>query len=134
MKIEVGTSSEAITESIRVRTRTRYVSERSDPQKGLYFFAYTIAISNEGSQAAQLKSRHWIIKDANGKLDEVKGPGVVGEFPYLQEGDSYEYTSFCVLATTMGSMKGSYQFTRPDGTEFDVAIAEFQLVLPGTLN
>ena len=134
MEMKVGFSSEAVTKSIRVHTRTRYVSEQSNPERHHYFFAYTIVISNEGPEAAQLRSRHWIIKDANGKLDEVRGAGVVGDFPHLEESESYEYTSFCVLATATGTMKGSYQFTRLNGEEFDVAIAEFRLAVPGIFN
>ena len=134
MALIVGSSSEAVTQSIRVHTQAKYVPEQSDPEKNHYLFAYTITISNEGPEPAQLKSRHWIIKDLTGKIEEVKGAGVVGDFPYLVNGESYEYTSFCVLATATATMKGSYQFTRPDGEEFDVDIAAFRLAIPGMLN
>lgn len=134
MELIVGSSSQAVTKSIRVHTQSRYVPEQSNPQEHHYFFAYTIVISNDGPEPAQLRSRHWIIKDANGKLDEVKGPGVVGDFPHLEEDESYKYTSFCNLVTAMGTMKGSYLFTRLNGEEFDVAIAEFRLAIPGIFN
>ena len=134
MEAIIGSSSEAVTKSIRVHAQSRYVSEQSNPKSHRYFFAYTIVISNEGPEPARLRSRHWIIRDARGEIDEVKGPGVVGDYPRLEEGESYEYTSFCVLATPTGTMKGSYQFTRPNGEEFDVAIAEFRLVIPAILN
>ena len=134
MAVNIGSSSEAVTESIRIHTQSQYVSEQSNPKKHHYFFAYTIVISNEGPEPAQLKSRHWIIKNANGEIDEVIGQGVVGDFPRLEEGQSYEYTSFCVLATPTGTMKGTYQFTRDGGEKFDVAIAEFRLIMPAILN
>lgn len=134
MKVKIGSSSEAVTKSIRVHAQTKYISEQSDPQSHRYFFAYTIVISNEGPEPARLRSRHWIINDASGGIEEVKGPGVVGDYPHLEEGESYKYTSFCVLSTSTGTMKGNYQFTRPSGEEFDVAIAEFRLVVPGILN
>ena len=134
MAVNIGSNSEAVTESIRIHTQSRYVSEQSNPKKCHYFFAYTIVISNEGAEPAQLKSRHWIIKDAKGEVDEVIGPGVVGDFPHLEKGESYEYTSFCILATPTGTMKGTYRFTRDDGEEFDVTIWEFRLVVPAMLN
>jgi len=134
MVVNIGSSSEAVTESIRIHTQSRYVSEQSNPQKHHYFFAYTIVISNEGPEPAQLKSRHWIIKNAKGEIDEVIGQGVVGDFPRLEKGESYEYTSFCILATPTGTMKGTYQFTRDGGEKFDVAIAEFRLIMPAILN
>ena len=126
--------SEAVTESVRVLTQSRYIAERSSPQQQRYFFAYTIVISNEGPEPARLDSREWIIQDARGHIEKVNGPGVVGEFPRLETGESYEYTSFCILATPSGSMRGSYQFTRDHGEKFDVAIAEFRLVTPAILN
>ena len=134
MQVNTGHGSEAVTKSIRVRAQPQYVPEQSDAQSHRYFFAYTIVISNEGAEPARLRSRHWIISNALGGIEEVKGPGVVGDFPHLKEGESYKYTSYCVLSTTTGTMKGTYQFARPSGEEFDVAIAEFRLVVPGILN
>ena len=90
--------------------------------------------SNEGTEAAQLKSRHWIITDGNGKVEEVRGPGVVGQQPVLRAGEHFEYTSGCVLETPRGTMQGTYQMQRPDGSMFDAEIASFQLAMPHTLN
>jgi ApaG protein len=97
-------------------------------------FAYTVQIANEGTEPAQLRTRHWIITDGDGKVEEVRGPGVVGKQPLLRPGDRFEYTSGCVLETPKGEMRGSYRMARPDGREFDAAIAPFLLVLPYTLN
>jgi ApaG protein len=97
-------------------------------------FAYTVTIANEGSAPAQLRSRHWLITDGTGRVEEVRGPGVVGQQPFLNPGDSFEYTSGCVLTTPRGEMRGTYQMHRPDGREFDARIAPFSLALPMTLN
>ncbi len=99
-----------------------------------YVFAYSIRIENEGSAPAQLRSRHWIITDATGKVEEVRGPGVVGEQPRLGPGEHFEYTSGCVLSTPRGEMRGTYQMQRADGSTFDAAIATFELAMPYTLN
>ena len=103
------TNSEEITEGIRVSVRARYSAEHSDPIHNQWFFLYTIQISNESEQSCQLISRHWIIRDATGRTEEVRGPGVVGEQPQLNPGESFEYTSGCPLPTPYGSMEGIYQ-------------------------
>ena len=112
----------------------RFLSEQSDPDKGQYLFAYTIRIVNSGQTVAQLISRHWIITDANQHVEEVRGPGVVGEQPRLAPGEAFEYTSGCPLPTPFGSMRGTYQCVAEDGTEFEVPIAEFLLSVPRTLH
>jgi ApaG protein len=126
--------SNAITNGIRVTVSSSYVAAQSAPKAKRYVFAYTVRISNEGTETAQLKSRHWIITDGNGKVEQVRGPGVVGEQPTLRPGDHFEYTSGCVLETPRGSMHGSYQMVRADGSQFDATIAPFSLSLPYTLN
>lgn len=117
-----------------VRVQVRYVAEQSDPEADVYLFAYTIRVHNSGDVRAQLISRHWIITDGNGKVEEVRGPGVVGEQPRLAPGESFEYTSGCPLATPVGTMRGSYLCVAADGTEFDVPIEEFVLSIPGKLH
>jgi len=112
----------------------RFLAEQSDPENDKYLFAYTIRIVNSGNIAAQLLSRHWIITDAHQHVEEVKGPGVVGEQPKLAPGEAFEYTSGCPLPTPHGSMRGSYQCVAADGTEFEVPIAEFLLSIPRTLH
>ena len=126
--------SNAITNGIRVTVSSNYIPAQSAPKARRYVFAYTVRIANEGTEAAQLKSRHWIITDGNGKVEEVRGPGVVGEQPMLKPGDNFEYTSGCVLETPRGSMEGTYQMVRADGSEFDATIAPFSLMLPYSLN
>jgi ApaG protein len=126
--------SNAITNGIRVTVSSNYIPAQSAPKARRYVFAYTVRIANEGTEAAQLKSRHWIITDGNGKVEEVRGPGVVGEQPMLRPGEHFEYTSGCVLETPRGSMEGAYQMVRADGTEFDATIAPFALMLPYSLN
>jgi ApaG protein len=127
-------NSNAVTDGIRVSVNAVYVVEQSAPRSRRYVFAYTVHISNEGSVSAQLRTRHWIITDGNGKVEEVKGPGVVGQQPSLGPGEHFEYTSGCVLQTPRGEMRGTYQMHRPDGTKFDATIAPFVLALPHTLN
>jgi ApaG protein len=126
--------SNAVTEGIRVRVRSQYIAEQSVPLAHRYVFAYTVRIENEGAEPAQLRTRHWIITDGAGKVEEVRGPGVVGQTPYLRPGQHFEYTSGCVLQTPRGEMKGSYQMYRPDGHMFDARIAPFLLALPHSLN
>jgi len=126
--------SNAVTSGIRVLVRSEYRSDRSAPSAGRYLFTYTVRISNEGDRTAKLVSRHWIITDARGESEEVKGEGVVGQQPLLKAGDSFEYTSFCILKTPHGSMRGTYQMVREDGFLFDARIAPFSLVVPGALN
>lgn len=119
---------------IAVKTRTVYIADQSDPGNDRYVFAYTISITNQGSVAAQLVSRHWIITDAANKVQEVRGKGVVGEQPHLKPGESFEYTSGSAIATPVGTMRGTYQMVADDGTEFDAAIPEFTLSMPRVLH
>jgi ApaG protein len=123
-----------VTEGIRVTVTSVYVPEQSAPSNKRYVFAYTVKIMNEGAEPAQLRTRHWVITDGNGKIEEVRGPGVVGQQPFLRPGEHFEYTSGCVLQTARGEMRGTYQMHRADGREFDAAIAPFVLALPFTLN
>jgi ApaG protein len=127
-------SSEATTRGIRVHVVSSYVAERSAPEHDHWFFIYHVTISNEGTETAQLVSRHWIITDANGQVEEVKGPGVVGDQPTLKPGESYEYTSACPLSTPFGTMQGSYQMVTTDGVSFDAQIAPFSLAEPHAVN
>lgn len=112
----------------------RFLPEQSDPDNDKYLFAYTIRIVNSGQTTAQLISRHWVITDANQHVEEVRGPGVVGEQPRLAPGEAFEYTSGCPLPTPFGSMRGSYQCVAEDGTAFEVPIPEFLLSVPRTLH
>ena len=126
--------SAAVTEGIKVTVSSQYVPHQSVPQSKRYVFAYTVRIENSGELTAQLKSRHWVITDGNGKVEEVRGPGVVGQQPMLRPGEHFEYTSGCVLETPRGTMEGSYQMRCPDGRTFDARIAAFDLLLPYSLN
>jgi ApaG protein len=123
-------TSSAVTHGIRVTVQSLYLADQSSPEIERFVFAYTVAISNEGSRIAQLRTRHWIITDGKGEVEEVRGDGVVGEQPTLAPGESFQYTSGCVLATPIGEMRGSYQFVREDGTYFDATIAPFSLSTP----
>jgi len=120
--------------AITVAVATRFLDEQSAPDEGRYVFAYTIRIANGGEVAARLLSRHWLITDANGKVQEVRGDGVVGQQPWLKPGGEFEYTSGAVLETFCGQMKGSYQMLADDGTAFDAEIAPFALTIPRTLH
>lgn len=126
--------SDTTTRGIRVQVQSVYVEERSEPAQGYYFFAYRVQISNVGSETAQLLSREWIITDSDGQSERVQGLGVVGDQPVLLPGESYEYTSFCPLRTSMGSMQGSYTMQTERGEKFDAAIAPFTLAVPGVVN
>ncbi len=126
--------AEANKYEITIAVVTQYLPEQSDPDEDRYFFAYTITVTNTGETPVQLISRHWIITDANGKQEEVRGLGVVGHQPMLQPGESFEYTSGCPLPTPVGTMKGSYQMAAEDGTRFDAPISEFVLAMPRTLH
>ena len=119
---------------IVVSAEPRFLETESDLETGRYVFAYTITIRNAGKQAAKLVSRHWVITDGGGAVQEVRGPGVVGEQPLLQPGASFEYTSAAVIATPTGSMRGSYQMVAADGTHFDADIPEFTLSMPRVLH
>jgi ApaG protein len=123
-------TSVAETEGIRVRVQSRYLAELSSPQDDRYVFEYTITISNESPLTAQLRTRHWIITDGRGAVEEVRGDGVVGEQPRLQPGESFQYRSSCRLPTPIGTMHGTYRMWRDDGSYFDAVIAPFSLVLP----
>ena len=126
--------SEATSRGIRVRVQSVYVPERSDPRQQQWFFAYHVEISNHGTETAQLISRHWIITDADGHVEEVKGPGVVGEQPTLRPGESFEYTSACPLGTPFGTMRGTYHMVTESGAHFDAEIAPFTLSDPRAVN
>ncbi|MDP1708039.1 MAG: Co2+/Mg2+ efflux protein ApaG [Gammaproteobacteria bacterium] len=126
--------TEVAQHKIRVDVETTYISEQSMPEKQRFVFAYTITIQNLGSIAARLLTRHWVITDANGKTQEVRGEGVVGEQPYLLPGEGFQYTSGTLLETSFGSMQGSYQMLADDGTRFDAAIPPFTLSVPYTLH
>ena len=119
---------------IQVTVKSYYIKEQSDPDRELYVFAYTVNIENKGSIAAKLISRHWVITDADGKKQEVKGEGVIGEQPYLSPGASFEYTSGTHMDTPVGSMYGTYQMIADDGVNFDADIPAFTLALPKTLH
>ena len=123
-------SSEAITKNIRVRVRAQYDSSRSSPQQSQWFFLYTVNITNEGRDTVQLISRHWVITDGMGIVEEVRGPGVVGNQPVLAPGQSFEYTSGCPLTTPFGSMHGTYQMINQGDERFDIEIAPFTLTEP----
>jgi ApaG protein len=119
---------------INISVRTTYVDAQSEPEASRYVFAYTVTITNTGDIAAKLLTRHWIIRDANNKVQEVRGAGVVGEQPYLEPGMSFEYTSGTMLETPLGEMRGSYQMIADDGVEFDAEIPAFVLTTPRTLH
>ena len=126
--------SDTSTRGIRIQVESMYVEERSDPQESYFFFAYHVVISNTGSEPAQLISREWIITDSDGNVERVQGAGVVGETPLLEPGATFEYTSFCPLRTSMGSMQGGYMMRLTDGETFRAEIAPFTLAVPGVVN
>jgi ApaG protein len=117
-----------------VTAAPQYLAEQSDPEDDKYLFAYTITVANTGEVPAQLLSRHWIITDANGEVEEVRGEGVVGEQPVLQPGEAFRYTSGCPLPTPIGSMRGTYHCVAEDGTRFEVTVPEFVLAGPRVLH
>jgi ApaG protein len=119
---------------IKVDVETRYIEEQSLPEQGRYVFAYTITIENRGNVPAQLLRRHWVITDANNRVQEVKGEGVIGEQPHLKPGENFRYTSGTMLETPVGSMRGSYQMIADDGVEFDADIPPFSLSIPRILH
>ena len=125
LRSETAPTSEAVTNNIRVEVIARHAPENS--QQGEFVFQYTVRITNQGTQPVQLKSRHWIITDALDHVEEVRGPGVVGEQPTLAPGQAFKYSSWCPLKTPTGIMRGSYQMVGADGVEFDVEIAPFAL-------
>lgn len=119
--------SEAVTNGIRVEVLARHAPENSRPQEGEWVFQYTVRITNQTGETVQLLSRHWIITDALEHVEEVRGPGVVGEQPVLAPGESFKYSSWCPLKTPTGMMHGTYQMKRPSGEKFDIEIAPFGL-------
>lgn len=127
-------ASEAVTRGVRVAVEARYSVEHSEPTQQQWFFLYTVRIVNESEPTVQLISRHWIITDAVGEVEEVKGLGVVGQQPVLARGESFEYTSGCPLSTPFGQMHGSYQMVTDRGEPFDIEIAPFTLQAPYTIH
>jgi ApaG protein len=119
---------------IRIQVATSYVDDQSEPDADRYVFAYTITISNDGDVAAKLLSRHWVITDANGKVQEVSGDGVVGEQPYLNPGERFRYSSGAVIETPVGAMQGIYRMKSDSGRDFDAPIPPFTLAVPGLLH
>jgi ApaG protein len=119
---------------IDVQVESNYVEEQSDPESNRFFFAYQVTIRNMGQIAAQLKTRHWIITDANGRVQEVRGEGVIGEQPYLEPGQGFQYTSGVMIETPVGSMQGSYQMLADDGVTFDAEIPPFRLAVQDLLH
>ena len=126
--------SSALTRGIRVTVESQYLVDRSSPADSKFAFAYQVRIVNEGFETTQLRSRHWVITDGDGKVQEVRGDGVVGAQPILGPGQEFEYVSWCMLPTPHGSMRGSYQMVTTDGDTFDAEIAPFPLALPYSLN
>jgi ApaG protein len=126
--------SDTTTRGIRVRVAPVYLPERSAPEEGSFFFAYRVRITNTGDETVQLMRRHWIITDGHGHVEEVEGPGVVGETPILPPGATFEYTSFCPLPTSFGTMQGSYQMRTAREELFEVQIGQFSLVAPQAVN
>lgn len=120
--------------AIHVSVQAQFLAEQSDPARNRYAFAYTVTIENAGAVPAKLLTRHWVITDANGHVEEVRGPGVVGAQPVLAPGESFEYTSGCPLKTSYGTMRGTYQMVADDGQSFDAEIAAFPLNVPYAVN
>ncbi|WP_374601576.1 Co2+/Mg2+ efflux protein ApaG [Niveibacterium sp.] len=125
---------EAKSPAITVSAQAQYIEEQSDAEAGRFVFAYKVTIENTGDTPAQLVSRHWVITDAAGHVQEVRGIGVIGEQPRLAPGEAFEYTSGCAIATAVGTMRGAYQMVAEDGTPFEAEIPEFVLAAPGMLH
>jgi ApaG protein len=123
--------SNAVTEGVRVHVESQFLADQSDPSEESWVFAYTVTISNESSRTVQLRERHWVITDADGEVEEVRGPGVVGVQPVLRPGQAFRYTSGCRLKTSRGVMHGTYRMDVEGGDPFDAEIAPFLLVGPG---
>lgn len=119
---------------IRVEVVTNYLADQSEPSEQRYVFSYTITIRNDGTEPAKLLTRHWLITDSNGKTQEVRGEGVVGEQPHLKPGQGFRYSSYAVLETPVGAMQGSYQMVTDEGAHFDAPIAPFRLAMPALLH
>jgi ApaG protein len=127
-------NSEAVTRGVRVGVESVYSPEQSNPPQNKWFFLYTVTISNGGAETVQLLTRHWLITDGTGHIEEVRGPGVVGKQPILKPGESFEYTSGCPLNTAFGVMEGTYQMVTENGERFDAVIAPFTLSEPYTVH
>lgn len=130
----MSTSAVALTQGIRVQVQSEYSPSRSAPKDGHWFFLYTITITNEGTEAATLVHRQWVITNAKGEVSEVQGPGVVGEQPRLEPGNTFEYTSACPLETSFGTLAGTYTFEREGGERFDAEVPTFSLAMPYAIN
>ncbi len=124
----------ATTQGVRVSVRSTYLADQSSPRERRYVFSYTVTIANQSDAPVQLVSRHWVITDAHGHVEEVRGPGVIGKQPKLLPGEHFDYTSGCVLATSSGEMHGEYQMVRDDRSGFDATIPPFVLAFPHSLN
>jgi ApaG protein len=129
-----ASTSEAVTNNVRVEVESQYAAERSQPFQNEWFFHYTVRITNERDETVQLLSRHWIITDSTGHAEEIRGAGVVGEQPVLAPGESFQYTSGCPLRTSTGVMRGTYEMVTEDGDHFEVEIAPFALHEPYTVH
>jgi ApaG protein len=127
-------ASEATTRGVRVEVEAEYDPARSAPHEQHWFFLYTVTISNESEESVQLVSRHWVITNGTGDVEEVRGPGVVGHQPILEPGQSFKYTSGCPLTTSFGFMRGSYQMVTSSGDAFEAKIADFELSEPYSVN
>ncbi|MEM8834464.1 MAG: Co2+/Mg2+ efflux protein ApaG [Planctomycetota bacterium] len=127
---ERSRGSETVTESVRISVTPRYLGEHSEPELGKYVFGYAVRVTNERDDTVRLRSRYWLIVDAEGERDEVRGEGVVGEQPRIAPGATYEYASYCPLESAWGTMEGSYTFEQEDGQRFDAMIERFFLVSP----
>jgi ApaG protein len=126
--------SNTVTEGVRIRVKASFWPERSSPDNDQWAFTYSIAILNEGAHTVTLRARHWVITDANARVEEVRGEGVVGKQPRLQTGESFEYTSWAMLRTPFGTMRGEYVMERSDGSRFEALIGEFMLSQPNAMN
>lgn len=129
-----GFANRHVRNKINIEVVTNYLDDQSEPHEQRYVFAYTITIRNQGELPAKLLTRHWIITDANGRVQEVHGDGVVGEQPYLKPGQGFRYSSGAVLETPVGTMQGSYQMVADDGAQFEALIPAFRLAMPGMLH
>lgn len=126
--------SDTTTEGIQVQVEATYWPERSAPEKGQWAFTYTVKVANVGSRTATLRARHWVITDATGRVEEVRSEGVVGKQPRLEPGERFEYTSWAMLRTPFGTMRGEYLMERADGGKFEALIGEFVLAQPNALH
>lgn len=123
-----------VTRNVHIEVRPEFLPEESDPAEGMWMYAYHVRISNRGEEPVQLRNRHWIITDANGRVEEVRGPGVIGQQPIIRPGEHFDYTSGCPLPTPMGTMHGSYEMVTKAGERFDAMIAPFTLAEPYSVN